>query len=452
MTAGPQVSEVANARKAPRNGPLTLAEAFDPRANAIGFLRWFLAFAVIFSHAGPLGDFYGGHDLGVQWSNEQSFGGVAVAGFFAISGFLITKSRMGRSSIFRYFWRRAVRIFPAFWAALLGTAFILGPVAWRKEKGTLSGYFSATVESPLTYFSDNMWLRFYQKNIAGMGADLPLGHKGGFDWNGSAWTLIYEFKGYFIIGILGLFGILFYKRIVALLVGFMVVLNTMLWGNFGQTDYLAPLFRNYFNIMMLTPFFFGMLLAIYADKVVIDDRLAMAAAGVAFYTYFIGSGWNLYGQFAYIYLLFWIAVRLPLIHWEKHGDLSYGIYIYAWPIMQFSAYFGLYKYGWLAYHVTIVIVVHVLAYISWHILEKRALALKNWTPSWLAAILARIKPLEDRVALAIVNPNYSSTRLAARLRVDREALAEAARAEALVTHDVEERAHSVRRPVEREVP
>ena len=54
----------------------SLKESFDPRSNSIGFLRWLMAFMVIFSHAGPLGGFYGGQDLGTQWSTEQSLGGV----------------------------------------------------------------------------------------------------------------------------------------------------------------------------------------------------------------------------------------------------------------------------------------------------------------------------------------------------------------------------------------
>src|SRR6478735_3203794 len=109
---------------------ISLKDAFNPRSNSIGFLRWALAFVVIFSHAGPLGGFYGGQSLGNQWTDQQSFGGVAVAGFFFLSGFLITKSRMGRRTVFRFFWRRSLRIFPAFWAALLFTAFVLAPIAF----------------------------------------------------------------------------------------------------------------------------------------------------------------------------------------------------------------------------------------------------------------------------------------------------------------------------------
>ena len=108
----------------------SLKASFDPRSNSIGFLRWLMAFMVIFSHAGPLAGFYGGHDLGTQISDEQSLGGVAVAGFFFLSGFLITKSKMGRASTPRFFWRRIMRIFPGWFLILIITAYVLAPIAY----------------------------------------------------------------------------------------------------------------------------------------------------------------------------------------------------------------------------------------------------------------------------------------------------------------------------------
>lgn len=172
----------------------SLKDAFDPRSNSIGFLRWFLAFVVIFSHAGPLAGFYGGHDLGTQFSTEQSLGGVAVAGFFFLSGYLITKSRMGRSSTVRFFWRRIMRIFPAWFMVLLVTAYVLAPLAWNQEHGTMDGFWNAETDSPFTYFSNNMWLPLVQHNIAGMGKIIPFFTiHGGYEWNGSAWTLAFEF-------------------------------------------------------------------------------------------------------------------------------------------------------------------------------------------------------------------------------------------------------------------
>lgn len=398
---------------------MTLRESFNPRRNSIGFLRWLLATAVIFSHAGPLAGFYGYKNLGTQWSNEQSFGGVAVAGFFFLSGFLITKSRMGRATLARFLWRRVLRIMPAFWAALIATAFLLAPLSWWHVHHTLAGYFSAATDSPLTYFSHNMWLHMVQRNIAGMGSNLPLAHCCGYDWNGSAWTLIYEFSGYLTIGALGLVGFLAYRRVALAVFGLWLLLNTVTFLSIPvHVAVIQPLMNNFFAVMLLTPFFFGMVFALYDHKVVIDDRLALAAAGIAFYTYFIANGWNVYGQFAFLYVLMWCAVRLPLRNWERPGDLSYGIYIYAWPIMQVAAFFHLETRGWIAYHVGVLLACHVAAFLSWHLLEKRALALKNWTPQWLLAVQRRLAPAVLRIRRSVDVPTFSSTRFAAALGAD----------------------------------
>lgn len=395
----------------------SLDEAFKPRSNSIGFLRWFLAFAVIFSHAGPLGGFYGGKDLGTQLSSEQSLGGVAVAGFFFISGFLITRSRQGRSTIFRFFWRRVLRIFPAFWTVLLLTAFFFAPVAWWREKGSFAGYFSVTFESPLTYFTNNMFLALHQRSIAGLGANIPLGQEGGLDWNGSAWTLIYEFKGYLLIGILGLFGFLANRYLGIAVAACILVLNFMLWTGTGNIAALTPFLGNIFNIMFMAPFAFGILFALLGDKIRIDDRVAVACAGAAIAAYCTG-GWNTWGQFAFCYFIMWCAVRLPIRNWEKFGDLSYGIYIFAWPLMQLAAYFGLQSRGWLVYHVVIIAAVHIAAFLSWHYVEAPAMSLKNWTPAPVAAAQRRLRPLTLRLKTLIVNPTYSSTRFAQQLRAE----------------------------------
>lgn len=419
---------------------LTLDQAFQPRHNSIGFLRWFMAFLVIFSHAGPLAGFYGSKNLGTQWSDEQSLGGIAVGGFFFLSGFLITRSRMGRSTIFRFLWRRTLRIFPAFWASLLLVAFVLAPIAWWHVTGTIRGYISSPVESPLTYFANNMWMSLNQQNIDGLGKGLPLEQCCGYDWNGSAWTLRYEFKGYIIVGVMGLFGLLGYRIVASLAFLLMLVLNTLTFLSVNANiAILEPLTSDFYSIMVLTPFFAGMMFALWGSKIPIDDRLAMAAGAIAIFTYFFASGWNVYGQFAFLYVLMWAAIRLPLQNWERYGDLSYGIYIYAWPIQQFVAFFGVYTWGWFAYHAVVVVLCHIAAFISWHLLEKPALSLKNWTPRWLAALQVRFRPLNQRIKRAIVNPDYSSTHFAHTLRQDAAALAQDRRDDNLVSHSIDDR-------------
>jgi len=396
--------------------PLTLQQAFDPKANSIGFLRWLMAFAVIFAHAGPLGGFYGGHDLGTQISKEQSIGGVAVAGFFFFSGFLITQSRRGKSTIFRYFWRRALRIFPAFWLALLTTAFVLAPIAWFREAGTMDGYWDAGNESPYTYFVNNMWLVLGQRNIAGMGHSLPFASIGGFDWNGSAWTLMYEFRAYIIVGVLGLVGALAHRWIGATIGVSFIVLNALTWTGAMNMLAISPFLSNPFNVMFFAPFGFGMLFALFGDRIPIDDRIAIAAIIAALVAYRYG-GWNAWGQYGFLYFLMWFAVRAKKLNrWEKYGDMSYGIYIFAWPLMQFGAYFGLQTKGWLVYHLVIIVATHILAFASWHLIEKPAMSLKNWTPAPLAAVIARGAPAVDAIKRRLVNPDFSSSNFAKRMR------------------------------------
>lgn len=326
----------------------TVATEFDPRSNSIGFVRWLMAFMVIFSHAGPVGGFYGGEDLGKQWSDEQSLGGVAVVGFFFLSGFLITRSRVNTRSTVRFFWRRLLRIMPAFWLALLVTAFLFGPIAWIRETGSIDGYFTATVDSPLTYFVNNMFLVINQENIAEMGSSTPLAQSIGlYHWNGSAWTLGYEFLAYIMVGILGLIGALAHRIVAGVVAVAIIGLATLQWaGALGTT--VGPLFTDYRALLLFAPFAFGMLFALFGEKIPIDGRLAIALAIFSAFT-FAKGGWLILGQYAFLYVLFWFSVRVKsLRNWERHGDFSYGIYIFAWPIMQLAGYFDLGRFGWLA--------------------------------------------------------------------------------------------------------
>ncbi|MGO4536382.1 acyltransferase family protein [Leifsonia sp. 2MCAF36] len=407
--------------------PKNLSEVFNPRANSIGFLRWLMAFMVIFSHAGPIGGFYGGEDLGTQISHEQSLGGVAVCGFFFFSGFLITQSRMGKSSTLRYFWRRFLRIFPAWWLSLLTIAFVFGPIAWVQEKGSLAGYFTTTKDSPLTYFWNNFTLVITQHNIGGMGSSLPFAQlHGGYDWNGSAWTLMYEFRAYILVGVLGLFGVLAHRWLAGSVAVAIIILSTLQWAYAGQLAHVVPSFQNIYNLLFLGPFAFGMLFALFPKKIPIDDRLAIGALAVAIGTYAVG-GWLAYGQYAFCYFLMWVAIRATkLRHWEKYGDLSYGIYIFGWPVMTLAAFFGLQHAGWLAYHVVVIVVCHVLAFASWHLIEKPAMSLKNWTPKWLLWVLERWAPISLRLKNRFVDPVFSSTHYAAKLREAKTPSGEAA--------------------------
>lgn len=385
----------------------SLKASFDPRSNSIGFLRWLMAFMVIFSHAGPLAGFYGGHDLGTQISDEQSLGGVAVAGFFFLSGFLITKSKMGRASTPRFFWRRIMRIFPGWFLILIITAYVLAPIAYMREKGSMDGFWDASINSPLTYFSNNMWLPLQQHTIADMGTSLPFYTlHGGFEWNGSAWTLAFEFSAYILVGVLGVAGALAHRVIGGIVASLIIFFAMMQWLGFGNLGAFGVVFADFRQLLLLAPFAFGILFALFGDRIPIDNRLAIACMFVAVWTYGKG-GWLPLGQYAFCYVLIWFSIRAQFLKsWDKHGDFSYGIYIVAWPLMQFAAYFKLQDAGWLVYHVVIVVGCHAYAYLSWHLIERPALQLKDWTPRWLQRLLERTEAQRVRL-IGAIDPGYA---------------------------------------------
>ena len=97
-----------------------LADAFADRGNALGTVRLALAATVVLSHAFLV--------LGEASELTQLAGAWAVNGFFALSGYLITRSRL-RLPLGRYLWHRALRILPAFWTVLVAVALVAAPLA-----------------------------------------------------------------------------------------------------------------------------------------------------------------------------------------------------------------------------------------------------------------------------------------------------------------------------------
>ena len=86
----------------------------DNKNNNFGFLRLFLAILVIVSHSPEAIDGNRNRELLTNIFGTLSFGEFAVNGFFLISGYLIHKSYENSSSLKSYFYKRVLRIYPAF--------------------------------------------------------------------------------------------------------------------------------------------------------------------------------------------------------------------------------------------------------------------------------------------------------------------------------------------------
>ena len=353
--------------------PADFAEAFQSRNNSFGFLRFFFAAMVVFSHSYALGGF-GAEPLD-RWSRgQETFGGVAVAAFFILSGFLITRSYTRTPSPLVYLWHRGLRILPGFWVCLVVTAFVFAPIIWVVEHGSLRGFFAASTDNPFLYVMSNSCLFMYRYGVAGLLGRLPLPRA----FDGSLWSLYYELKCYIAVAVLGIVGIIpRQKRLVGLLfLAFWAVhlLDVAVPGAAGR---LVPYFRNIYNLKLPMYFLAGSAFYLYSKSIVFSTRLfifsfALILLGLR-YQFFLWVA-----PVAGCYTLFWLAFRLPLSWFDKPGDFSYGLYIYSFPVQQMLAYFGGNRHGLYPYFALAMLISCGLAVLSYRFVEKPCLDLKNW--------------------------------------------------------------------------
>src|SRR6478752_3259915 len=173
----------------PRSGGRTVE--LDVRNNSLNLIRLGLALLVLVAH----GYYLSGVGTGPSFQGEN-LGGWAVLGFFTISGYLITASRFA-NPLGRYLVLRVARIYPAFVVCLVVTAGVFAPVAWAAEGRDWSGFF-ATPTTPPAYVLENLALRINAYDVAGTPSAVP--YPGA--WNGSLWTLYFEFLCYLLIVLL----------------------------------------------------------------------------------------------------------------------------------------------------------------------------------------------------------------------------------------------------------
>lgn len=348
--------------------PRTLASEFDPRNNSLNALRLVLASLVIVSHAWPIGGFGPDPTIG-----GVGLGGWAVAGFFGISGFLIAGSRQ-RSSAAGFLWRRFLRIFPGLWTCLIVTALAFAPLAAAVESG--SQHVSAAALA--RYVAANGLLLHGEDSIAGTLAGAPYAQ----GWNGSLWTLFYEFGCYLILG--AMFVLPFVKRKpipwVALL------LATSILVTVAATELHSDLpARVKLGAYLGTYFFAGALLFLCASHVRVHALQAAAALVVLALASWTGHV-EAVAAVPLAFLVLWLGITLPLQRVGRRNDISYGVYIYAFPIQQLLVLGGAEHLGVAAFVVLGIAATLPLAVASWFVVERPAIALKRFSPGRLQAV------------------------------------------------------------------
>jgi peptidoglycan/LPS O-acetylase OafA/YrhL len=352
--------------------PPTLQACLEGKRNNLDLLRFVAAAGVIASHAFPLGEGVGTREpLEVFTHGQLTLGRLCVAVFLIISGVLIVRSWERQPDAARFLWARALRIFPGLLVALLLSAFVLGPLFTERP---LTEYLSTP--STFLYVLRNITLRAPQWELPGVFAANPYPNA----VNGSLWTLQFEVGFYLLVLGLGLAG--WVNRWMALAGWMLAAVASVLTGRLG----LWPELYLYFGG--------GALLYLWRDRIRLSPWLALACVAVWVATAWVGVGCRLAtgvcGAYGVLCLAFVPAGRLA--DFGRRGDLSYGVYVYAFPVQQaLTSLWGTRMAWWMNAALSFPVVVG-LAALSWHWVEKPALSLKKSPPAPHRWLRARLRP------------------------------------------------------------
>lgn len=343
-----------------RRGP-TLASAFDPRANSLDMLRLILATTVAVAHAGAIG--YGHQPmLGIT-----EVGAMAVDAFFVLSGFLVARSYLQLNSLGRYAWHRFLRIMPGFWVCLLVTAVVVAPlIAVLEGRPALSVFPQAW-----SYVGQNGALFMRDFAVAG----LPVSTHQPYVVNGALWTLFYEAVCYVGVGVLGVLGVL-RRRPWLVVAGTLATFAVIAGQEAGLVPARGELFLRFFLMFGL-----GTLGLLYARRLSMRGRWAVLALLVLGVTLALGHDYrSLGGGFAFAYLCLFAMVRTPWLRRRPRADLSYGMYVYHWPVETLLMLVGATALTQVGFTLLAVVTAGTAALISWHLIEHPALARKGMAP------------------------------------------------------------------------
>ncbi len=317
------------------------------------YLRLFFAVTVLTGHLSL------GYLQSSIWNSQ-----LAVFCFFCTSGYLITLSFQREPDLNAYVVKRAMRIYPPIVAMVV--ALLLFGLATDQGHGFLRGSFG------LLLFQD--WLI-----LSSDGAGLALGVFG----HGAFWTLVVELQFYaFLPFAMWLIGINW--RLAALGAAGVWYLSH---NSLGAIPWVSPLSYVYHqNLFTVVQYFFaGMLLALCWHRVRAAAWFWFAGVPAAIclqgYLSIYGNQYLSYFQPLSLAILVVAAAHLlgKLGKRAPWGDLSYGLYLYHFPVFLVLRHVGIES------DAVLIAASVAVAFVSWHLIEKPSI-------KWAAARPRRTIP------------------------------------------------------------
>jgi peptidoglycan/LPS O-acetylase OafA/YrhL len=346
--------------------PTRLCDCTAGRDNNMQLLRVLAAAAVLLFHCYALTD---------HWTDEPlwraapplNLGALGVQVFFVISGFLVTQSWLAREHLASFAVARALRIYPALVAATLLTVVL---AAWSSRLSARLFWRDPQTVDYVLHTPFGFAVRHF---LAGAYASNPSAGA----VNGSLYTLPFELRLYVAVAVLGVAGLLTRRR-AALAAIAAATAVALAWPDW--IDRLFDAGREQHVAQLALLFALGMLAYLWRETIPLSRALAL----VLLLLLAVDPGGLvrtalLAPVLAYLVLVFAYHPRLRWRAYQRAGDYSYGLYVYAFPIQQtlVERMPGVAPATLFALALPLTL---ALAVVSWHALERPLLGLKSLFP------------------------------------------------------------------------
>lgn len=330
------------------------------RSNNFDFVRFLAAFFVVYGHCEALSG-----TQAIQIAG-QAIQGLGVLIFFSLSGYLVTNSLRRHPSAAAFLAKRCLRIFPALAVVVTLSTYLLGPAMTTLSlhdyfQNELSRHYMRAIGLYISYYLPGV---FEKQPYPGA-------------VNGSLWSLPAEFLCYLIVAATAFLPMRFGRMVLALGIGATISLNLIL--PYYKGPQLVYYGTDLFQWSAVAVYFF-VGAVYYAFRIRLRPAVGIIAAGLLLaapeFLSVTESSMLLCIGLPYVILSLG-GQATPVLHrWGRCGDLSYGMYLYSFPITQ--TIIALTHNG-MEVHILIACVTALsagCAFLSWHLIEKWALRLK----------------------------------------------------------------------------
>lgn len=321
--------------------------------NCFDFIRYFFTISIFIVHFHDLNDIKG------SWFIS---GATGVTAFFIISGFLIFYSHIEKQNLRYYIEKRIRRILPPYIAVII----LFTIVGIFLTELNLKEYIFN--KETYKYLIANLsFLNFIQPTLPGVFESNPIPAI-----NGSLWTMKVEVMFYisvpFVFYLLKKYNkLLIMISILCLAIAYDYYF-TILYEQTNNQIYL--LIRKQIGSQLIY-FYSGTFILLYFDSFIKYLKYLFPAAIIIYLFDDITPLLSYFTPFAFATILIGLAYNLKYLNFlRKYDNISYGMYLYHYPIIQTVIYYKIPQFNiYLAFFIAFILTI-IVSILSWKFIEK----------------------------------------------------------------------------------